>query len=166
MTTDVHEVTDLRLDPAEVFARLSDPAVIEQRAGADPSMPSQVLGHEADEQGVTIRTLATLPVEWMPAAVRSRLGGGVAPSVERTERWTRIGESLEATTDFTITGVGGVDARANGRSRVTPRAEGGSQLEERVSITVGVPLLGGVVEKALAPRIAATMKREIEVLDA
>lgn len=165
MTTTVHEVSRLRLRPDEVFARLGDAEVIEQRAGADPAMPSQVLGHKVEGDSVTIRTCATLPLDWMPSAVRSRLAGNLSPTVGRTERWTRSADGLDANTEFTITGVGGVDARAVGRSSVT-HEDDGSRLEERVTITVGVPLLGGAIEKALAPRIAATMKREVEVLDA
>lgn len=165
MTTTVHEVSTLRVSPTELFARLSDARVIEERAGADPAMPSQVLGHAVEGDVITIRTGAALPLDWVPAAVRDRIAQDASPAVERTERWRRMADGLESTTEFTITGVGGVDAQAEGRSRVTAEDQG-SRLEEHVSITVRVPLLGGVIEKALAPRIAVTMKREVEVLDA
>lgn len=43
---------------------------------------------------------------------------------------------------------------------------GGWRLEEQVGIKVAVPLLGTVIEQALAPRIATSMRYEVEVLDA
>lgn len=141
------------ISPAQLLQRLRDPEALARRI-----LPgSTLLEHVPREDGVIIRTLTEIPLEWLPGVVRERAGERFsAPTVERTEDWWRDGEGLSGRMEFAFTGV---DAEADCTMRAEP-AGAGTDLAVTVRLGVRVFLVGGLIEKAVATQIDASLAQE------
>ncbi len=155
MTEHIRRGYDLPLGPAALVARLRSRPVVEQRCAAD-GLGTHVVAHEPASDGVRVVIATDLPVDWLPAVVRGRLTG--TPTVERTEHWVESGESARTPLTFAFAGM---PVTGTGTARLDPTATG-SRLEVEVAITVDVPLVGGLVESAAAPRVVAALDAEGE----
>jgi hypothetical protein len=144
---------ELPLSPAALVERLRDPAVVEGRSAAD-GLGTRVVEHEATADGVRIVVATALPVDWLPAVVRGRLTQD--PTVERTEEWTVGSDGATSPLHFDFPGM---PVTGTGAARLTP-TPGGAHLTVEVDVTVDVPLVGGLVEGAVAPRVGAALDAE------
>lgn len=141
----------------EVYQRLSDPEFLRRRADVDQSLGSEVAGHEVGVEQLSIWTTATVPLDWLPSQISRRVSAsGTVPSARRHERWQRRPEGLIGTMEFEISGV---PARASGSMAVVP-AGTGSEFTQHLELGVDVPIVGKLVEAALARHLGATLVRE------
>jgi hypothetical protein len=150
--TTLNESYPLESSVDAVLARLTDRAFVDGRTAANASLRGDVVGHEVDEETIVIRTRATVPVDWLPAVVGSRVTS--LPTVDREETWDRRSGSGRMT--FAISGV---PARASGTMSLRPRGTG-SLLTFRIDLGVDMPFVGGVVEKAVAAQIRRSLEAE------
>lgn len=155
MPTTVTERFTLSVTPAAVLDRLADRSFVQRRIQANPTLRGALREHTDDGRTIRIRTEATVPLDWMP----TRVTGAVSalPTVERNEAWDR--GSLSGSTRFVLTGV---PARASGSMRLDP-ATAGSTLTYRIDLTVDMPFVGGLVERAVAAQIRRSLAAEAAV---
>ena len=153
MTQRIRRGYDLPLDPAALVERLRDRTLVERRSAVD-GLGTRVAAHEPTAAGVRIVVATDLPVDWLPAIVRGRLTAD--PTVERTEEWAVEGDGAATPLTFVFAGM---PVRGSGDARLVPLPTG-SRLDVEVDITVDVPLVGALVEAAVAPRIVAALDAE------
>lgn len=146
----------------EVAALLRDRDAILRRASQLPGFTVTVDEHAVSRDVVVIRTRTTIPMEWMPSAVASHLGASTGLSATRVETWRLSDVSGDATLVFDIPGV---FSSAAGSASLRP-AGAGCVLAQSVDVTVQAPLVGQLIEQALAGRIAAALRAEAAFLDA
>lgn len=156
MVTIVREEFPLAVPVDAVLARLADGAFVERRTAANSILRGEVVEHTADAGTIVIRTVATVPLDWLPPVVAGR--GPTAPTVTREEVWDQARGG--GTMRFDITGV---PASANGSMRLDPDPSGaGAVLSYRVELSVSMPFVGGLVEKAVATQIRRSLQAEAE----
>jgi hypothetical protein len=153
MTQHIRRDDDLPLSPAALVERLRDRAVVDGRSAAD-GLGTRVVEHEATADGVRIVVATALPVDWVPAVVRSSLTAD--PTVECTEEWTVGPDGATSPLRFDFPGM---PVTGTGTARVTPTPDG-SHFTVEVDVTVDVPFVGGLVEGAVAPRVGAALDAE------
>ncbi len=153
MTQHLRRAYDLPLSATALVEQLRDRTVVERRGAVD-GLGTRVTAHETTPAGVRIVVATDLPVDWLPAVVRGRLTAD--PTVERTEAWAVEGDGAASPLTFVFAGM---PVRGSGDARLVPLPTG-SRLEVEVDITVDVPLVGGLVEAAVAPRIVAALDAE------
>lgn len=158
--------------PAAVLSRMADPAIAQARATVDPTLQGEVVelvtllcdeqlgqGREAIA-GVRYGTRVQIPRTWMPARVASV--APVLPCVTRIEDWRMDGQAALAEVALMIVGVPG---RGTAHASLTPSWQGHTCLLTYVlELTVGVPIVGQLIEGIVVSRIAATLERECDVL--
>jgi len=119
-----------------------------------PEMSSELVEFTCDATVVDVRTRSTLPVDWLPGAVRGMLRA--APTLHRHERWT-VNAVDGARADITID----IDLE-----RVAASVAGrGSLVDVHLELSVPVPLIGGVIEGLVAGRVEALLRREQALLE-
>jgi hypothetical protein len=153
MTQRIVRAYDVPLTPAALVERLRSRDVVEQR-GQGGGLTTALLVHEPTPDGVRIVVRTEIPVDWLPAVVRGRLG--TDPAVERTEAWAVDGDGAQAPLFFAFAGM---PVTGSGSATLRPAPAGG-RLEVQVDVSVDVPLVGGLVESAVAPRIGAALDAE------
>ncbi|MGV1009396.1 MAG: DUF2505 domain-containing protein [Dermatophilaceae bacterium] len=152
MVTTVHEQFALAASVDAVLARLADRAFVDRRTAANSGLSGTLVDHGDDGRTILIRTRASVPMDWLPSAVTSRVT--TLPTVERDEVWDRTSSS--GTMRFDISGV---PASASGSMRLQPKGSG-SLLTYRVDLRVDMPFVGGLVEKAVAAQIRRSLQAE------
>jgi hypothetical protein len=155
MTETIHRSYDVPISPAALVAALSSPSFVDRRSQAD-SLGTRVIHHEADADRIRITIATEVPLEWLPGVVASRLG--TAPTVARTEEWTLDGDSAHTPLIFDFSGM---PVSCSGGASLTPEGDA-SRLEVDLRLQIDVPLFGGLVERALSPRIVAALDGEAE----
>lgn len=152
MATTLNESFPLGTSVAQVLDRLADPDFVADRTAANSTLRGDVVSHTVEGDAIVIRTTATVPVDWLPAVVGSKVSS--LPTVEREETWSR--SSASGTMRFEISGV---PAHASGSMRLQPEGSG-SVLTYRIDLGVNMPFVGGVVEKAVAAQIRRSLQAE------
>lgn len=127
-----------------------------------PEMSSELVEFTCEDTVVDVRTRSTLPVDWLPGAVRGMLRA--APTLHRHERWT-VNAVDGARADITIDiDLERVAASVAGRGSLTTRPPDGSLVDVHLELSVPVPLIGGVIEGLVAGRVEALVRREQALL--
>ena len=160
MSVTVRVRRELAAGVPDVFARLADKAHWQARVQAAASLSTTLADFTCTPRSVQATTRSTVPLDWLPSAVRGRIGGELA--VVRTERWDLAAdEQANGILDFDLPAV---DATAVGTGSLTPR-EDGSVIEVAVEIAVPIPLLGGVIEQMVAARVDGLLRADLALLD-
>lgn len=154
MATTLSETFPLARSVDAVLTRLADRAFVDARTAANGSLRGELVGHDVDADTIVIRTRATVPVDWLPAAVGSRVSA--LPTVEREEVWNRPAASGVMRFD-----ISGVPAHASGSMRLDAQGSG-SVLTYRIDLDVDLPFVGGLVEKAVATQIRRSLQAEAD----
>ena len=162
MTT-IHERVPLRLTREEVLARLTDRAFVAWRGEANSALRSDLVEHRVTPAEVVIRSTATIGADWLPGKVAA--AATALPTITRIETW-----DLASGTGRTEFSGFGVPASASAIMSIEPghgrsATPDGCVLAHQVRLQVDLPFVGGLVEKALAGRIAATLRIESELYD-
>lgn len=151
--------------PAEVLRRLRDPDVAARRAASDVTLPAEVTelaGGGESEPALMMTIEASLPDSWIPPQVRGRLTN--TPRVVRREVWTLTpGGTAVADVTITLESVPATTLLVDGR--LTPRCDGTlSDLVHDLALTVGIPVLGSVLEQAVLAKVVQGYQNEADVI--
>jgi hypothetical protein len=149
---------DLPCSPDALLAALAQPDVVRRRSEAD-GLGTRVLKHEVSDDAVHIVVSTDIPLDWLPSVVMSQIGG--SPTVERMEEWMRYDTGLRSPLIFEFAGL---PVTCRGNAVLTPIGIG-SRLDADLTIQVDVPLFGGAVERAVAPRIVTALDAEAAFYD-
>lgn len=138
----VDTVRSTLVDEAFLTARLKDiggkgAALLEYRGNAD---------------GVDIKLRQGVDAAKLPGAVRSILAGDLV--VEREERWRGPEAAGRAS-------INGVPAEIRSRSRLAANGDG-TELVVTAEVKVGIPLIGGKIEKVVAEQVTKLLAAEAE----
>jgi hypothetical protein len=145
-------------DPAATFAVLADQGFQEEVCRATGSVGTEV-SVEQSADGATIRTSRELPTADFPDFVKKFVGDTV--HVVRVDSWGPA--AADGARDGTITvEIKGAPVRLTGT--ITLRADGAGTVEDvEGDLKASVPLVGGKIEKAVAPSIRGAVAKEQEV---
>ena len=80
MTERIQRSYELPCSPDELLAGLAQPDVVQRRSDAD-GLGTRIVKHEVSDDAVRIVVSTDVPLDWLPSAITSRLGG--SPTVER-----------------------------------------------------------------------------------
>ena len=129
-----------------------------RRSEAD-GLGTRVLKHQVSDDAVRIVVSTDIPLDWLPSAITSRLGD--SPTVERMEERMRYDTGLRSPLTFEFAGL---PVTCQGNAVLSP-TDTGSRLDADLTIQVDVPLFGGAVERAVAPRIVTALDAEAAFYD-
>jgi uncharacterized protein YndB with AHSA1/START domain len=138
---------------ATVYSALVDRAFLDERLRVLGGKGATVIEHSRSGDEVSLRLRQGLDATRLPGAVRSLLKGDLV--VEREERWRPDGEGYLATGRATISGVPG---EIRSRTRLT----GGTEQVVVAEVQVGIPLIGGKLEGAIAEQVGKLLAAEAE----
>jgi hypothetical protein len=135
-----------------VYATLVDQDFLTSRLRDIGGKGATLLGHEKIDDGVVIRLRQGVDASRLPGAVRSILSGDLV--VEREERWRGHESAGRAT-------INGVPAEIRSRTRLSAHGAG-SELVTSAEVKVGIPLIGGKIEKVVAEQVTKLLAAEAE----
>jgi hypothetical protein len=145
-------------DPVATFAVLADKGFQEEVCRATGSVGTDV-SIDQSGGGATIRTNRELPTADFPDFLKKFVGDTV--HVVRVDTWGPA--AADGARDGTITvEIKGAPVRLSGT--ITLRPDGAGTVEDvQGELKAGVPLVGGKIEKAVAPSIRGGVAKEEEV---
>lgn len=145
-------------DPAATFAVLVDKGFQEEVCRATGSVDTDV-SIDQSGGGATIRTSRELPTDDFPDFIKKFVGDTV--HVVRVDTWGPA--AADGARDGTITvDIKGAPVRLSGT--ITLRPQGAQTVEDvQGDLKAAVPLVGGKIEKAVAPSIRGAVAKEQEV---
>jgi hypothetical protein len=134
-------------DQAYWQARLAD-------SGADDaSLDAMTVG---DDGGIDVKTTQVLRADRLPAVVTQFHRGDLA--IKREEVWSGASDGRATAT---VTGsIPGAPVSLTGSAVLSPRADGGSRLQLKVTVEVRVPLVGGKIENFIGNGLVELMIAE------
>jgi hypothetical protein len=144
--------TTLAASVDTVYSTLVDETFLTARLRDIGGKGAALLEHRTSDDGVHIKLRQGVDAERLPGAVRSFLSGDLV--VERAEHW----RGPEATGRATINGV---PAEITSRTRLAG-AGGGTELVVAAEVKVGIPLIGGKIEKVVAEQVTKLLAAESE----
>jgi hypothetical protein len=145
-------------DPARAFALLADEGFQEEVCRATGAVGSEVSVDQTGG-GATIRTNSELPTDQFPDFLKKFVGDTV--HVVRVDTWGPA--AADGARDGTIVvEIKGAPVRLTGT--ITLRPEGAETVEDvQGDLKAAVPLVGGKIEKVVAPSIQGAVAKEQEV---
>ncbi|QQS02239.1 MAG: DUF2505 domain-containing protein [Austwickia sp.] len=150
--------------PAEIVRRLGDPAVARARVEAEPALHAEVTELATDTPdgaALVMAVSAGIPQGWVPARVAANLPG--QPRIVRREVW-RLHDDGTAAADMTV-GVEALPATTMAASAgLEPMDATRSTLTYEVQLSVAIPLVGAVVERAVIEQICRGYEKEAAVI--
>ena len=135
-----------------VHATMVDEAFLTARLKDIGGKGAALLEHRTSDDGVDLRLRQGVDAQKLPGAVRSILAGDLV--VEREERW----RGHEATGRASINGV---PAEIRSRSRLASHGSG-TELVVTAEVKVGIPLIGGKIEKSIGEQVVKLLANEAE----
>ncbi len=125
-------------------AVLTDPEFLRDKLREVGGPGAELVSRTEDNGRITVVQRQAVPETVLPAVVRSFVPGDL--SITRTEVWSG---PTAGTIDVA---VGGAPGSASGTIAVTPDGEG-ALVTIRIDASVPVPLVGGMIEKAMTDNI-------------
>ena len=123
---------------------LTDPEFLRDKLREVGGPGAELVSRTEDNGRITVVQRQAVPETVLPAVVRSFVPGDL--SITRTEVWSG---PTAGTIDVA---VGGAPGSASGTIAVTPDGEG-ALVTIRIDASVPVPLVGGMIEKAMTDNI-------------
>lgn len=138
--------------PADtVHAALVDQAYLTERLQALGGTNASIVDRSERDGEVTYRVRQGLAAGHLPSAVRTLLKGDLV--VDRTETWR---PDRTGTVTATIPGVPG---EITGQSTLSDTADGSTWVTD-LEIRVGIPIVGGRIEKAIGEQVVRLLANE------
>jgi hypothetical protein len=138
-------------EPSErIRAVLIDQRYLRDKLRAVGGPRAELTSWEAGERGVTVVIHQAVPGDVLPSFLRSARPNGL--TIHRTETWNSSGGSVHAVVD-------GLPGTITGAMRLAPDPAG-CVLGAQLMAEVGLPLIGGMVEKMIIDGIARLMETE------
>ncbi|OLF15810.1 DUF2505 domain-containing protein [Actinophytocola xanthii] len=143
--------------PADaVYPTLVDEAFLTERLRSIGGKGAALLAYDRVGESVEFTLRQGVEASRLPGAVKAVLGGDLV--VEREERWRSDGPRYAAVTRVSIAGT---PAEIQGQARLGDHGEG-SLLVVRAQVRVGVPLVGGRLEKVVVEQVGKLLAAEAE----
>lgn len=159
MTTRITETIEHQASPDQVFALFCSTEYQELKCTRSGATDHDV-AIEVEGDAVTVVTRRSLPSDGLPDFAKNFVGKTI--EVVETQRWGAAGEdgAREAALEVEIPGtpvqfVGGIDLEPS---------DGGSTQRVDGELKAHVPLLGGKIEKAVAPILVRAVRLEGRVV--
>ena len=150
---------------ARTAAAMGDADYLRARLDKLGGPGAALLEHDADGPRVRYRLRQGLDAELLPQVVRNMVGGNLV--LERTETIEPDGAGYRGTVDVHVPRIP-VPVTAGGtmtlRDAQRTSELGGSEFAVRAEVSVGVPLVGGRIEKIVAEQVGRLMAAETEFL--
>ncbi|MBC7297463.1 MAG: DUF2505 domain-containing protein [Demequina sp.] len=148
----------------DVVAMLSDEEFVAQRARASGAAGSDVLVDKDDDGSFTVVIRRTVPADTIPSEFRALVGSQV--HVRYTEVWAAPDDSREdAGREGTFAmEIPGTPGHARGAVVLTP-VDGGTSFGIAGQVQASVPLVGQMVERAVASAIQQALPQELAEAD-
>ncbi|MGH3929345.1 MAG: DUF2505 domain-containing protein [Pseudonocardiaceae bacterium] len=138
--------------PERMREVLTDPAYLRDKLRAVGGPRAELVSRDEDERGVTVVLHQMVPAGALPSVVRAALPGEL--TIRRIETWTGSGGTVQSTVD-------GAPGTITGTMSLEPDLTG-SVLAMQLEAKVGLPLIGGKVEKAITGGISKLMNAEYD----
>ena len=129
---------------------LTDEHYLQDKLRAVGGPRAELVSRKQDERGVTVVLHQAVPEDALPSFLRSVLSGDL--TIHRTETWTDSGGSVYAVVD-------GAPGTVSGAMRLKPDPPG-CVLDAQLTAEVGLPLIGGKVEKVITDSVGRLMEAE------
>jgi hypothetical protein len=139
-----------------VYSILVDETYLTARLRDIGGKGAALLSHSTRDDGAAYTLRQGVDANQLPGAVKAMLNGDLV--VEREERWRRNGERFESASRATISGV---PAEITSRGLLAGRGDG-AELTINAEVKVGIPLIGGKIEKAVAEQVTKLLAAEAE----
>jgi hypothetical protein len=141
------DVYTVLVDEDHLKARLAE------LGGNDPAL----LEHTVDASGARLRLRHSVPVEFLPSAIRRFTGDDLV--LDRVETWRpRDGGGYDGTFEVTVRGLPG---SLSGTQRLGDDGDG-SVTEVDGEAAVSVPMVGGRIEGVVVEQVGALLDAEDE----
>lgn len=138
--------------PERIQEVLTDQRYLRDKLRAVGGRGAELVSRSADERGVTVIIHQAVPGDVLPSFLRSARPNGL--TIHRTETWNSSGGSVHAVVD-------GLPGTITGAMRLAPDPAG-CVLGAHLTAEVGLPLIGGMVEKMIIDGIATLMETEYQ----
>jgi hypothetical protein len=129
---------------------LTDRQYLRDKLRAVGGPRAELVSWKQDERGITVVLHQAVPDDALPSFLRSVLPGDLR--IRRTETWTGSGGSVHAV-------VEGAPGTVTGAMRLEPDPAG-CVLGAQLTAEVGLPLIGGKVEKVITDSVGRLMEAE------
>ncbi|WP_329788744.1 DUF2505 domain-containing protein [Lentzea sp. DG1S-22] len=136
----------------KVFGAMVDETHLRDRLAAVGGSNAELVTFSSTGGKTTYQLKQGVPAEHLPSAVKAALGGDLV--IQRTEAWAAGAGTVEVA-------VGGVPGRLEGAFTVLDNGSG-SKTTLTGEVKVGIPLLGGKLEKLIAEQVAVLLDKESE----
>lgn len=142
--------------PDRVWAMITDPAFQERKCAASGALSFDVSVEQAAGDGATVVTSRRMPTDGLPSQFQKFVKDGL--EVVETQTWEpAAGDgSRSGRADVQIKGT---PVTMKGTLTMAPAGEG-TTLRLDADVKAGIPLVGGQIEKAVAPAVVHGIKVE------
>jgi Protein of unknown function (DUF2505) len=138
--------------PERMREVLTDQQYLRDKLRAVGGPGAELVSREQNDHGVTVVLHQAVPEDALPSFLRSVLSGDL--TIRRTETWTGSGGNVHAVVD-------GAPGTVSGTMRLDPDPAG-CVLGAALSAEVGLPLIGGRVEKVITDSVSRLMEAEYQ----
>ncbi|MEU7480011.1 DUF2505 domain-containing protein [Lentzea sp. NPDC042327] len=146
-----HHTTSPR-SAEEVFGAMVDETHLRDRLAAIGGPNAELISFTSVEGKTSYQLKQGVPAEHLPSVAKAALGGDLV--IQRTENWAAGAGTVEVT-------ISGVPGRLDGAFTITDDGAG-SKLTLTGEVKVGIPLMGGKLEKMIAEQVAVLIDKESE----
>ncbi|MQA08334.1 MAG: DUF2505 family protein [Pseudonocardiaceae bacterium] len=143
--------------PSVVYSALIAEAYLQARLAALGGTGALLLEHDITGVPATYHIRHGVPSDKLPSAARSLLGGDLI--VDRRERWQADAGEYRNTIEAIIPGMPG---EIQARMRLGRSADDDSELHTTGEVKIGVPVLGGKLERTIAEQVTALLIAEMD----
>lgn len=138
----------------QVLAAFTSESALRQRLDEIGGKDAELLSHEKSASTISYRMRQGIPGEKLPSVVSKLHSGDL--HVEREQQWEVSGDAASGTATASVTGVPG---SITARSELTPQDDG-TALRITGEVKVGIPLIGGKIERTIAEQVGQLLERE------
>ncbi len=157
---DISHQHDFQASPGDVTALLADESFARARSDAAGATHSDVLVDGTPATGFSVSIRQAVPSTSIPAEFRSFVGSEL--NVRYTQVWDPA--MADARTGTFAVEIVGAPGHASGTLRLDPDGDVTRFTAEGV-VTVRVPLVGPMIEKAVAGAVLKSLREELAVAD-
>lgn len=126
-------------------------ARLKELGGNDPAL----LEHSVDSSGARLRLRHSVPVEFLPSAIRRFTGDDLV--LDRSETWVpRAAGGYEGTVEVKVRGLPGT---ISGTQSLVDSG-GGSVTDVKGTVSVSVPMVGGRIEGVVVEQVGQLLDAE------
>jgi hypothetical protein len=136
--------------PERIRQVLTDPTYLRAKLRAVGGPRGELVSREQHERGTTIVLQQAVPDDALPSFLRSALPGDL--TIRRTETWSSSSGTVHAVVD-------GAPGTVTGVMRLEPDPAG-CVLGAQLTAEIGLPLIGGKVEKMITGSVGRLMEAE------